>query len=726
MKKLLSILLTAVLALSVTTFTSRAKIEKGDDLTVSVDQTNGTNGSLTEGKMSIARKEFEHMVKNPADFPVNFVYDGVYYSGFSPFKFKEVSKVRTEEDGKISVMLLLKKDDTLNVLVNTVYYEGYEAWDYTVHFQNPSASQNSGVIEKVNAIDIAVEGTNPVLKGILGDHGNQYAPYEYDLLKRDVNFTSTLGRATHNYFPYFNLENDNGGVLFAIGWGGTWQADFNYNENNGSTRFVGTGTVGLQTYLKPGESIRTPLIAAVRYYERDEDKAMNLWRDWVIDCNLPSDTAESEGPVKPATAVGLMSDTGRPNSDGSISEGYDSWKRSLDSFYDNGLTADYRWMDAGWYFSPYGETVPSDWWGTVGTWDLDTVKWPNGSFKESVDYGEAHGTKTFLWFEPERVTHLAGMVANYNYKREWVLSDHGDNNCYLNNLGNRDCLEWTLDRILTTMEENNIYLYREDFNFDPGIFWSIGDGYEGENRVGITENLYMQGHYELFDRIIAWGAKNGKATYVDSCASGGGRNDLETIRRSVPFLRSDSDRTTIELRLAMTTRLVRWLPYTGASTKESANQLTVGGMDIYVLRASMLPFFHYGAEWYHSKDSIDWATLRQGQAEWKELSKYFYADFYVLTPFRGTTDNTVWTAYEYFDAKSDSGAIQAFRGVKNDEEVYKVQVKGVNPNAYYNLRDIDGVNSYTKIKGSALMKGLPIYAENPRTAITIYIEPCEA
>jgi alpha-galactosidase len=580
-------------------------------------------------------------------------------------------------------------------------------------------------LKYVNAIDMKVAGTNPVLKGILGDHANQYAPYEYDLTKRDVNFTSLKGRATHIYFPYFNLENDNGGALFAIGWGGTWQADFTYDENTQETRFKGTGTVGLNTYLKPGEVVRTPLIAKVCYYERDEDVAMNKWRKWVIDCNMPQENEASGTVVQPCTSVMLAYDTGRPNSDGSISEGYDSWKRSLDAFYDHGLTTEYRWFDAGWYFTPYKKTEKSDWWGSVGTWDLDTVKWPDGSFKESVDYAAARGTKTLMWFEPERVTRLDGMVANYGYKREWVLSDHGNNNTFVNNLGIPECLDWTLERIVNTMDQNGIHLYREDFNLDPGIFWTIGDGYEGENRDGITENLYMQGHYALWDGIIEYCASTGKQTYIDSCASGGGRNDLETLRRAVPFLRSDSDRTTCELRLAMTTRLVRWIPYTGASAKESANQLTNGLMDTYVMRATMLPKVGYTAGWYHDQDKIEWEVLRQAQAEWKEFKKYFYEDFYVLTPQRSTTETKEWTVYEYFDSDTDSGVIQAFRPINAAEKTYKIQVKGIDANRYYTLRDVDGVNSKAKVKGSALQKGLPLILNDARSSLILYIEPCQ-
>ena len=147
--------------------------------------------------------------------------------------------------------------------------------------------------------------------------------------------------------------------------------------------------------------------------------------------------------------------------------------------YEHGLDYDYQWFDAGWYKDPYGKTVETDWWGTVGTWELDPAKWPGNTFRDRVDYAHAHGQKFLVWFEPERVTHLDGMVANYGYKREWVLSDHGNNNCYINNLGNTEAFDWTFKRITDFMEKYDIDLYREDFNMDPGIFWSIGDGYEG-------------------------------------------------------------------------------------------------------------------------------------------------------------------------------------------------------------------------------------------------------
>ena len=307
-----------------------------------------------------------------------------------------------------------------------------------------------------------------------------------------------------------------------------------------------------------------------------------------------------------------------------------------------------------------------------------------------------------------------------------MLSDHGNNNCYINNLGNPDAWEWTKNKILTFMETHDVDFYREDFNMTPGIFWSIGDGYEGENRTGITENLYMQGHYGLWDAIIEWCGENGKCTWIDSCASGGGRNDLESMRRAVPVLRSDSDRTTISRRLAMSTTFNKWIPFNGASSNETGGaQIATGITDIYTVRASYLPIYFYNAAWYHSQDTLDWDAFRQGQEEWKEINKYLLDDYYVLTPYRGVNNTEEWTAWMYVDTDTDSAVVQAFRPENATLDTFRITLKGLDADTYYTVRDVDGINSIARVKGSALMKGLSVYAENARTAITLYIEPVE-
>ena len=83
---------------------------------------------------------------------------------------------------------------------------------------------------------------------------------------------------------------------------------------------------------------------------RDKSIAMNHWRKWFVNHVMPRNGAKETEPVRPMITNCLALDTGRPNSDGSISEYYGSWKPSLDKYYQESLEMDIRWVDAGWYW----------------------------------------------------------------------------------------------------------------------------------------------------------------------------------------------------------------------------------------------------------------------------------------------------------------------------------------------------------------------------------------
>lgn len=148
----------------------------------------------------------------------------------------------------------------------------------------------------------------------------------------------------------------------------------------------------------------------------------------------------------------------------------------------------------------------------------------------------------------------------------------------------------------------------------------------------------------------------------------------------------------------------------------------MGSSDMYIYRGSYVQHMTYSQRWSLDESKINWDMLTQAQTEWNEVKQYFYNDFYVLTPFRSVTDSSNWTAYMYFDGDKDSGVLQAFRLPDCKDSTYKVNVKGVKPDNYYTLRDLDGVNSATHVKGSDLINGYTLSAENPRTAIVMFID----
>ena len=132
-----------------------------------------------------------------------------------------------------------------------------------------------------------------------------------------------------------------------------------------------------------------------------------------------------------------------------------------------------------------------------------------------------------LWFEPERAGPGSWLAENHP---EWIL---GGKNGGLVNLGNRDAWKWIVDRIDSLIKSEGVDVYRQDFNIDPLGYWR---GADAQDRQGITENRAR--HADTWPTGTNCCAVIPKL-WIDSCASGGRRNDLETLRRAVPLLRSD-------------------------------------------------------------------------------------------------------------------------------------------------------------------------------------------
>jgi len=665
-----------------------------------------------------AEAQYRAYLEDMSSFPFTFRYNDKKICGFSEERFQLISRETKDGSDKIESTFVFALDDTLHVRLYYVFYPLHGASDWTVTFRNPG-TENSGIISDATTV-LTFEGAYPMLKGILGDHDNWYRPYAMDLTSNPVYFESNSGRPTHVRFPYFNLEHGDGGTMLAIGWSGTWRADFRYDRKSGKTTYTARSVNELHTYLKPGESIRTALFVCAPYTVREENYATNYWRSWFIHSNLPR--ADKAGtPLKPFSTSCLASDTGLPNTDGSISERYSTWRPSLEKMIAEDIKVDVRWLDAGWYVapdgrSPDGSTPENDWHSTIGTWQLDPVKWPGNSFRESTDFARENGMRTMMWFEPERVTDVESLAKNYGYNPEWAI--HG---C-INNIGDPDCLAWTLGQITKTLSENRVEIYREDNNCNPGEIWHYLDEQEGDNRAGFTESNVVDAHYRMWDAIIDCTTSYGGCGYVDSCAGGGGRNDLESLRRGIPFLRSDFDRTSTAIRLSMTTAFNKWIPFCGAINKEKGWQLDATGVvDQYVWRASYLPVMNIDSQ-YAQDPEQDFGVLRTGLKEWKRLNHFLLCDFYVLTHWHTEGETNDFTAYSFFDEEKGEGILLGFRQEKCKESVLSVTLPYIREEAVCELRDEDS-GEILRITGQEMAeRGFTLTFDNPRSARLLWVK----
>jgi alpha-galactosidase len=289
----------------------------------------------------------------------------------------------------------------------------------------------------------------------------------------------------------------------------------------------------------------------------------------------------------------------------------------------------------------------------------------------------------------------------------------GEEGVRLLNLGNPAARQWLTDHIHRLLTEQGIDLYRQDFNIDPLRFWRAADA---PDRQGVTENKHVCGYLAYWDEL----RRRHPGMLIDSCASGGRRNDLETMRRAVPLWRSDYAYEPIGHQ-CMTYGISLWLPYHGTGTVASAAAPYYGGgataIEPYAFWSNAAPSLGSGID--IRVREIDYDALRRLYHQWRQFSRFYYGDFYPLTPY--SQDNRQWIAWQLHDPEHDEGAVQAFRRAESPVGELRLKLHDLQPDATYTITVFDTPGT-TKAPGRELMaSGLPIALhEKPAAAVAIY------
>ena len=194
---------------------------------------------------------------------------------------------------------------------------------------------------------------------------------------------------------------------------------------------------------------------------------------------------------------------------------------------------------------------------------------------------------------------------------------------------------------------------------------------------------------------------------IDSCASGGRRNDLETLRRAVPLLRSDYIIEPVGNQ-CHTYALSFWVPFYGTGT---------GAIDPYMFRSTMCP--HFTACFDMRKKDANWDLARKLIGEWRKIAPMMLGDYYPLTPY--TLANDAWIGWQFDRPEQGDGMIQVFR---RGDSIYRqadLKLRGLDPDKQYAITDLD-TNTVTRKQGRELMdQGLPLeIAKKPGAALLTY------
>ncbi len=604
----------------------------------------------------------------------SFKYDG---KAFADLQWKPVRSARKLDEQRTEHTLVYADGTTgLEVRCVAIQYHDYPTVEWTLHFANKGTS-DTPVLSDIQALDTRFERSG---RGdfILHHHkGTFVRPDDFEPLTTKLKagqrerFAPPGGRPCGHVWPYFNLEAANEGVILAVGWPGQWAAEFARDNANGLRVTAGQEKTRLK--LKPGETIRTPLMA-MQFHSGDWLASQNVWRRWMLAHNLPRAAGQPPRPLLTPCSSHQFAEM--------INANEENQKFFIDRYLEEKLNPDYWWMDAGWYVNKSG-------WPNTGTWLVDSNRFPRG-LRAITDHARSKGVKGLVWFEPERVTPGTWL---HDTHPEWLLKGT------LLNLGNPQARAWLTDHVDKLLTEQGIDLYRQDYNIDPLGFWR---GNDPEDRQGITENHYVTGYLAYWDELL----RRHPGMLIDSCASGGHRNDLETMRRSLPFLRSDCIMDPVGNQ-AHTYGLSFWLPYHGTGSSQT------GELDA----RSAMACPHFIACWDMRNRSLDYDLLRRLVRQWREYAPNYFGDYYPLTPH--SIEPTTWIGWQFDRPEQGKGMIQAFRRSQSVFEVGRFKLRGLEAKARYAVTDLGSGDSRT-LSGAELMeKGLPVSITAQPGAVTL-------
>ncbi len=623
------------------------------------------------------------MISDANGPPFSFVYDGRPSSEF--LGSWQIQRTSRELDANRTERTVKYTDPKTGLVVRcvAVEYNDFPAVEWTIWFKNTS-QKDTPLLENIQAVDLTFQRGHYgefLLHHAVGSPCavNDYQPLETSLTaKMQKRITAAGGRPTNSDLSYFNLEVPTGqGVIVAVGWPGQWASSWLRDEAVGLRLQAGQELTHFK--LLPGEEVRTPLMAVLVWDGGDWLRAQNLWRRWMLAHNVPKPEGKLPAPEMFGCSSHLFSEMQDANEE--------NQKACIDRYLAEGLKIDRWWMDAGWY--PIGNVG----WPKTGTWEVDTARFPHG-LRAISDYAHSKGVKTIVWFEPERVHPDTWLTKNHP---EWIL---GGANGGLLNLGNAEAHRWLTDHIDRLMTEQGIDLYRQDFNIDPLSYWRANDT---PDRQGITEIRHVEGYLAYWDELL----RRHPAMFIDTCASGGRRNDLETLRRAIPLWRTDY-RCEPTGTQCCTYGISLWIPLSGTGAADA---------DTYIFRSNMVPFMNCLFDVRNK--SLDYALLRRLTSQWRAVADCYLGDFYPLTEY--TTGRDGWMAWQFDRPEADRGMVQAFRRDKSIFEVGRLRLHGLDPEANYEMVDLDTQKSERATGRELMEQGLRMtIVEQPGAVIWTY------
>ncbi len=585
------------------------------------------------------------------------------------------------------------------VRCETIKYADFQAAEWIVYFEN-TGKQDTPILEAVQAIDLPITG-GPEGKFILHHaRGSKSEFGDFGPLSDELSPDGKVHLHSHGWktsmagpsgspsvesLPFFNVEAGGQGAIIALGWTGPWNVDI---AREGAAVNVKGGMDAVHLKLHPGEKIRSPRMLAM-FWQGDRIDAHNRWRRLLLEYYSPRPGGKPfEGILASAVWGNWMS------ADGHIAD-MDWWK-------ENKLPLECYWMDAGWsdmskgWAAHQSDRVPCK------------TLFPNG-MRPISEAAHKRGFKFLLWFVPNSV-HPEVEIGKQH--PEWLGEPYSDKEFgnqvfYGLDHGNPAVNKFMIEYFSKIIADYGIDIFRVDGTH----LWPAE---RDPDRIGINQIRYNEGFYAFWDAIL----KNNPNIFIDNCGCGGRKLDLETISRSIVLWRSDcqasGDFDPISSQ-TFTYGLSFWIPLYGSAIPLAKR------FSPYAMRSGYAPSMAmtWPGKPADYRQGMDLNLFRKLMHEYLAVRKYFQGDFYPLTQYN--LDQHSWLAWQFDRPDLGKGIIQAFRRPECPFDSAQFKLRGLDPNATYQITDSD-TNAISKVTGRELLSpGIQITLKSrPAAGLLIY------
>jgi alpha-galactosidase len=633
----------------------------------------------------------------------------------------------------------------LEVQIDTTNYSYPDgaALETLLSFRNDRTTTNTSLLCEAATVDMTwpvVPGENVILYRNNGTTArlDDFAPFSQVVLDGDnVSVAPMHGLSSYGALPFFALEVGRGntssadaslsastvGAVFSVGWSGTWELRVEHRGNRVRVRVL---VPNLCSVLLPGEGFRLARVLWVPFGAgaatgalagvtgaapastnattttslRTRVDASNLHRRIIIQYKVPR---KQDGTLQGALTSSFTSSLGpfTPLSNHGQTQ-HIAWIAAA------GLDA--WWLDAGWFIGSDCENEGSFPQG-IGNWILPASASVNATlFPEGIGplatAATAAGLRAIVWFDPE-VAYQGTFIFNSTYRLPICLtlptSDGRRIPGSIVDLGNPDALAYLLQYSSDAVEQFGLNVFRVDINawanvpgenWPPAIStcWDIADSAGGggsgaatQQRRGMSEVKYITNLYSYWDTLTS--QFKDRDLFLDNCAGGGRRIDLETLSRSIPLWRHDGPNTP-EAAQAMTMGISAFAPISGSGVTSSLAGSEGPEFDVspYNWRSAgaAAKVVGWGVAAWESVmgNPALLQLLRAAQAETTRIREItITGDYYPLTDIG--LDPTAFAAYQFHTAAA--GYALVFRRPLAPEGM-TLKLRAVDPSAPYTLR----------------------------------------